>query len=102
MCEFKESKRSGETNFGDEPASQTNSLQTELQIPNSNSELESQLQSIESSLDLFSNQYMNKHMIYSIIELIIVRLVPEIQHKSVRNLLDDRLGTEWKDEQLVG
>ena len=49
------------------------------------------LQTIESDiLDLFADEYCNKHLIYAIIERILTRLLPELQEKSVGELLEDR------------
>ena len=41
-------------------------------------------------LDCFSNENMNKHLIYGILELIIVRLIPEMAEKSPSALLAER------------
>ncbi|RJE18959.1 hypothetical protein PHISCL_08709 [Aspergillus sclerotialis] len=55
------------------------------------SEEETILQTIESDiLDLFADEYCNKHLIYAIIERILIRLLPELQEKSVGELLEDR------------
>ncbi|KAF4121224.1 hypothetical protein GMORB2_2186 [Geosmithia morbida] len=43
-------------------------------------------------LDVLSDEYCNKHLLYGILELILVRLIPELSDKSVQDLLDDRLG----------
>lgn len=49
------------------------------------------LETIESDiLDLFEDEYCNKHLIYAIIERVLVRLLPELQEKSIRELLEDR------------
>lgn len=50
-------------------------------------------------LDLLADDYCNKHLVYSIIETVLVRLVPELAERSVGELLEDRgvsffLGTE--------
>ena len=58
---------------------------------------------------------MNKHLIYGIIELALVRLVPELAEKTPRELLIDRIGEEkasgtgvsekssaWDDEESEG
>ena len=41
-------------------------------------------------LDPFSDTSMNKHLIYSILELIVVRLVPEMADKTPSELLGER------------
>ncbi|PHH54214.1 hypothetical protein CFIMG_003037RAa [Ceratocystis fimbriata CBS 114723] len=43
-------------------------------------------------LDVFSDEYCNKHLIYAVLELVLVRLLPELAEKGVEDLLDDRLG----------
>jgi hypothetical protein len=50
-------------------------------------------------LDCFGNHEMNKHLIYAILELVILRLVPEMAEKTPTDLLADRgviLGGEQK------
>lgn len=42
-------------------------------------------------LDVFSDVYLNKHLIYSILELILVRLMPELAEKRVSELWEERL-----------
>lgn len=44
----------------------------------------------EDILDPFSDGNMNKHLIYSILELVVVRLVPEMAEKTPSELLDER------------
>ncbi|KAL5606728.1 hypothetical protein BROUX41_003122 [Berkeleyomyces rouxiae] len=46
----------------------------------------------ETILDVFSDEYCNKHLMYAIVELALVRLIPELAEKTVEDLLDDRLG----------
>ena len=45
----------------------------------------------EGILDVFSDAYLNKHLIYSMLELIVVRLIPEMAEKRVSELLGERL-----------
>lgn len=46
---------------------------------------------IESELlDLLTDEYCNKHLVYSIIETVLVRLVPELAERSVGELMEDR------------
>lgn len=55
-------------------------------------ELERVLAEIESGiLDVFSDPYCNKHLLYSILELILVRLMPELTERGVVDLLEERL-----------
>ncbi|OTB08041.1 hypothetical protein M426DRAFT_218493 [Hypoxylon sp. CI-4A] len=42
-------------------------------------------------LDLFSDPYCNKHLIYGVLELILVRLMPELTEKGVIELWEERL-----------
>lgn len=45
-------------------------------------------------LDLFSDSYCNKHLIYSIVELVLVKLIPEMGEHSVTELMNER-GVLW-------
>ena len=45
---------------------------------------------IEDILDVFGNTYLNKHLVYNILELVIVRLVPELQNSTPSELLSER------------
>lgn len=42
-------------------------------------------------VDIFSDAYYNKHLIYGILELVLVRLVPELAEKGVGELWEERL-----------
>ncbi|KAI1393462.1 PXA domain-containing protein [Hypoxylon trugodes] len=42
-------------------------------------------------LDIFSDPYCNKHLIYGILELVLVRLMPELAEKGVIELWEERL-----------
>ncbi|RYO81323.1 hypothetical protein DL766_006587 [Monosporascus sp. MC13-8B] len=42
-------------------------------------------------IDVFSDAYCNKHLMYGILELILVRLMPELAEKGVIELLEERL-----------
>ncbi len=46
---------------------------------------------MEGVLDVFGDSYCNKHLLYGIVELIIVRLIPEMAEKGVEELLQERL-----------
>ncbi|RMJ21863.1 hypothetical protein PHISP_07272 [Aspergillus sp. HF37] len=49
------------------------------------------LETIESDiLALFADEYCNKHLVFAIIELVLVRLLPELRERSVGELLEDR------------
>lgn len=41
-------------------------------------------------LDLFADEYCNKHLIYSIIEAILAKLLPELSERSLTELMEDR------------
>lgn len=41
-------------------------------------------------LDVFGDVYMNKHLVYGIIDLVVLRLVPELEHSTVSELLAER------------
>ena len=45
---------------------------------------------VEEMLDVFGNAYMNKHLVYNILELVLVRLVPEIGAMTPAELLAER------------
>lgn len=49
---------------------------------------------IEEMLGLLGDAYLNKHLIYNLIELVIVRLLPEMGEKGVNELMKERLGEE--------
>lgn len=58
-------------------------------------EKEQMLTDIECVLDVFGDAYMNKHLIFGIVELCVVRLMPEIGEMGVRELMEARLGEGW-------
>lgn len=45
----------------------------------------------EGVLDIFSDEYCNKHLVYSMLELILVRLMPELADKGIAELWEERL-----------
>ncbi|KAF2712875.1 hypothetical protein K504DRAFT_472416 [Pleomassaria siparia CBS 279.74] len=51
-----------------------------------------QLQQLETQLDCLDDAYLNKHLIFQIVELIMVRLVPELGERGVQELIEERLG----------
>ena len=53
----------------------------------------------EDMLDPFDDAYLNKHLVYAILELILVRLIPELVEQPVSELLVER-GVE-RDEFSV-
>ncbi|KAF2275828.1 uncharacterized protein EI97DRAFT_378312, partial [Westerdykella ornata] len=50
------------------------------------------LEQVEEALCTLEDPYLNKHLIFQIVELIVLRLVPELGETGVKELLDDRLG----------
>lgn len=49
-----------------------------------------QLAEVEDILDCLQDSYLNKHLIFQIVELIILRLVPELGAQGVRDLMEER------------
>ncbi|KAF2199264.1 hypothetical protein GQ43DRAFT_376661, partial [Delitschia confertaspora ATCC 74209] len=50
------------------------------------------LKQVEELLDCLDDPYLNKHFIYQIVDLIVVRLAPELGERGVQELLEERLG----------
>jgi len=46
---------------------------------------------IETLLDCLGDIYLNKHLVFSILELTVMRLVPEMAEKGVVDLMEERL-----------
>jgi hypothetical protein len=44
-------------------------------------------------LDVFSDAYCNKHLVYGILELVVVRLLPEMKEKGVLELWGERISS---------
>ncbi len=55
-------------------------------------EEEKMVDEIEGLLMVFSDEYCNKHLLYGVLELILVRLMPELSKMGVQELWDERLG----------
>ena len=49
---------------------------------------------VEEMLGVLGDVYLNKHLMYNIIELLIVRLLPELGEKGVNELMKERIGEE--------
>lgn len=47
---------------------------------------------MEQLLMVFSDEHCNKYLLYSLLELVLVRLMPEISRKGVEELWAERLG----------
>lgn len=55
------------------------------------SDVERRVGEVEEVLNVFSDSYCNKHLLYGVVELIIVRLMPELADKRVEELMEERL-----------
>jgi hypothetical protein len=53
-------------------------------------ERDAQLAHVEEVLSCLDDSYLNKHLIFQIVELIILRLVPELGSRGVRELMEER------------
>jgi hypothetical protein len=51
-----------------------------------------QLEQVEILLGCLDDAYLNKHLIFQIVELVVVRLMPELGERGVGELLEERLG----------
>ena len=49
---------------------------------------------VEGMLGVLGDVYLNKHLMYNIIELLVVRLLPELGEKGVNELMKERVGEE--------
>ena len=55
--------------------------------------IERRVREVEEVLNTFGDSYCNKHFLYGVVELIIVRLIPELAEKGVEELLEERLSS---------
>jgi hypothetical protein len=46
---------------------------------------------MEELLGCLDDTYLNKHLIFQIVELIVLRLVPELGQQGVRDLMEERM-----------
>ncbi|KAH7360800.1 hypothetical protein BKA65DRAFT_192747 [Rhexocercosporidium sp. MPI-PUGE-AT-0058] len=53
--------------------------------------IDRRVREVEDVLNVFDDSYCNKHLLYGVVELIIVRLLPEMAEKGVEELLEERL-----------
>jgi hypothetical protein len=53
---------------------------------------EDMVDQLDGLLGVLSDQYCNKHLMYSVLELLLVRLMPELTESGVDELLRERLG----------
>ncbi|KAK7521233.1 PXA domain-containing protein [Phyllosticta citriasiana] len=47
---------------------------------------------VERLLDVLGDPYLNKHLVFGLVELVVVRLLPELGEKGVDALMEERLG----------
>ena len=45
---------------------------------------------VEEILDVFGDAYLNKHLVYNILELVIIRVVPELGESRPSEILSER------------
>ena len=67
-------------------------VEVAVAVDEGNEEDERVLAEIEEGvLDVFSDPYCNKHLVYGILELVLVRLMPELAERGVLELWEERL-----------
>ena len=49
---------------------------------------------VEGELDVWGDAYLNKHLGYAVLELVVVRVLPELGERRVEELLRERLGKD--------
>lgn len=47
---------------------------------------------VEETLSIFGDSYCNKHLVFGIIDWVVMRLVPEMEERGVGELLEERIG----------
>lgn len=52
------------------------------------------IEEVEGELDTWGDEYLNKHLGYAVLELIVVRVLPELGERRVEELLKERLGND--------
>ena len=50
------------------------------------------VEEVEGELDVWGDGYLNRHLGYAVLELIVVRVLPELGERQVEELLKERLG----------
>lgn len=51
---------------------------------------EGRVKEIERELDVWGDSYLNKHLLYAMVELVIVRILPEVAERGVREGMEAR------------
>lgn len=54
---------------------------------------------VERGLDVFGDRYLNKHLVFAVLECLVVRVMPELGVESVAGLLDSRIGIEEEEDE---
>lgn len=84
-----------DTYFGRSPvhsSSGVSSSNIDLEVTTAElSKEERHTREVEEVLNVFSDVYCNKHLLYGVVEIIIMRLMPELGEKGVQELLSERL-----------
>jgi hypothetical protein len=58
------------------------------------------IREVEELLGVFADSYCNRHLMYAIVELVLVRLIPELGEKGVGELMSSRLDWTIKASSL--
>lgn len=56
------------------------------------SDEEDMIDEVEGMLEVLGDEYCNKHLMYSALEILLVRLLPELSDKGVEELWEERVG----------
>lgn len=59
---------------------------------------EEQRKLVEKGLDVFGDAYLNKHLVFAVLECLIVRIMPELGVESVEGLVRGRIGGGGDDD----
>ena len=51
---------------------------------------EERVKEVETELDIWGDSYLNKHFLYRIVEVVVVRVLPEIEEEGPRGLMERR------------
>lgn len=72
----------------------SNGSSTESSVDSHLSISEAAVAEVESDLDVWSDAYLNKHVAYAVLELVLVRALPELADEPVSDLIRGRLGDD--------
>lgn len=45
---------------------------------------------MEAELDVWGDQYLNKHLLYAVVEMVVVRVLPEVGERGVKEGMEAR------------